>query len=175
MAGLGNNGVAVISEERFDHESRVLIRFDQEEGMSMEDTKRRLIWHGMFLFLLGLVTGFAEPQFKNLRMGLAAHLEGVMNGTFIIALGAVWGELRFSARQSVAAYWTALYGTYANWATTALAAVFGTAALSPITSVAQHRHPWQENVITAAFMTVAVAIITCAVLVLRGARRTAPS
>jgi hypothetical protein len=69
MAGLGNNGVAVISDERFDHESRVPIRFDQEEGMSMEDTKRRLIWHGMFLFLLGLVTGFAEPQFKNLRMG----------------------------------------------------------------------------------------------------------
>lgn len=80
--------------------------------MSIEDTKRRLIWHGMFLFLLGLLTGFAEPQFKNLRMGLAAHLEGVMNGTFIIALGAVWGELKFSTRQSVAAFCAALYGTY---------------------------------------------------------------
>jgi hydroxylaminobenzene mutase len=57
--------------------------------MSIEDTRRRLIWHGMFLFLLGLVTGFAEPQFKNLPMGLAAHLEGIMNGTFIIAFAAV--------------------------------------------------------------------------------------
>jgi (hydroxyamino)benzene mutase len=147
-----------------------LFRFDQEEAVSIEDTKRRLVWHGMLLFLLGLLTGFAEPQFKNLRMGLAAHLEGVMNGTFIIALGAVWGELRFSARQSVAAFWTALYGTYANWAATTLAAVFGTAALSPITSAGQHGQPWQENVITVAFMTVAVAIVACAVLVLRGAR-----
>jgi len=35
----------------------------------MEDMKRRLLWHGMFLFLLGLLTGLAEPQFRNLRMG----------------------------------------------------------------------------------------------------------
>jgi hydroxylaminobenzene mutase len=51
----------------------------------MEDTKRRLLWHGMFLFLLGLLTGFVEQKFNNPRMGLAAHLEGVMNGTFLVA------------------------------------------------------------------------------------------
>lgn len=143
--------------------------------MGIENTRRRLVWHGMFLFLLGLVTGLAEPQFKNLRMALAAHLEGVMKGTFIIALGAVWSELRFSARQSAAAYWTALYGTYGNWAATALAAAFGTATLSPITSAGQHGQPWQENVVTVAFTTVGIAIVTCAVIVLWGARRTAPS
>ena len=32
---------------------------------SVEDSKRRLIWHGMFLFLLGLLTGFVEQQFNN--------------------------------------------------------------------------------------------------------------
>ncbi len=42
----------------------------------------------MFLFLIGLLTGFVEPQFTNVRMGLAAHLEGVMNGIFLVALGA---------------------------------------------------------------------------------------
>ena len=51
----------------------------------MEDSKRRLIWHGMFLSLLGLLTGFVELNFANVRMGLAAHLEGVMNGTFLVA------------------------------------------------------------------------------------------
>jgi hypothetical protein len=30
------------------------------------------------------------------------------------------------------AYWTALYRTYANWALTTLAVVFGTGAMSPI-------------------------------------------
>ncbi len=57
---------------------------------SMEDTHRRLMWHGMFLFLLGLITGFIESRFANVRMGLAAHLEGVMNGIFLVALGAAW-------------------------------------------------------------------------------------
>ena len=52
----------------------------------MEDSKRRLLWHGMFLFLIGLFTGLVEDRFSNLRMGLAAHLEGVMNGTFLVAL-----------------------------------------------------------------------------------------
>jgi hydroxylaminobenzene mutase len=44
------------------------------------------MWHGMLLFLLGLLTGFVEQRFANVRMGLAAHLEGVMNGTFLVAL-----------------------------------------------------------------------------------------
>jgi hypothetical protein len=39
----------------------------------------------MYLFLLGLLIGFAERQVINLRMALAAHLEGLMNGTFLIA------------------------------------------------------------------------------------------
>jgi hypothetical protein len=53
----------------------------------MEDTKRRSLWHGMFLFLTGLPTGLVEQRFNNPRMGLAAHLEGVMNGVFRVALG----------------------------------------------------------------------------------------
>src|SRR6185295_6792622 len=108
----------------------------------------------MFLFLLGLLTGFVELSFNNPRMGLAAHLEGVMNGTFLVALGAVWMEVRLSHRLKVAAYWGALYGTYANWAVTTLAAIFGTAALSPITAAGYNGQPWQERVVTAGFMSV---------------------
>jgi hypothetical protein len=53
----------------------------------MKFSNRRLMWHGMFLFLIGLSTGFAEQHFANVRMALAAHLEGVMNGTFLVAQG----------------------------------------------------------------------------------------
>ena len=48
----------------------------------MQTADRRMMWHGMFLFLIGLVTGLQERRFKNRRMALSAHLEGVMNGTF---------------------------------------------------------------------------------------------
>jgi hydroxylaminobenzene mutase len=78
--------------------------------LSTQDARRRLIWHGIFLFFLGLLTGFlVNRAFTNPRMGLSAHLEGVMNGTFLAVLGAVWGELRLPARATTATFWLALY------------------------------------------------------------------
>ncbi len=145
------------------------------ESTRREDSRRRLLWHGMSLFLLGLLTGFVEQNFSNPRMGLAAHLEGVMNGTFLLALGAIWTEVRLSARLKGAAYWSALYGTYANWSVTLLAAIFGTAAMSPITAAGRSGQPWQEGVVTVGFMTVGIAIVAASILVLCGLRRTTMS
>jgi len=139
----------------------------------MDSANRRLMWHGMFLFLLGLLTGFVESRFTNLRMGLAAHLEGVMNGIFLIALGAAWSSVRLSPKTKSGAYWIALYGTYANWFVTTLAAVFGTAALSPITGAGHSGQGWQESVVTIGFMTVGVATVVLSVLVLWGLRAVA--
>lgn len=141
----------------------------------MEDSNRRLIWHGMFLFLLGLLTGFVEQKFANQRMGLAAHLEGVMNGTFLVALGAVWMQVRLAPRLKIAAYWSALYGAYANWAATTLAAAFGAAALSPITGAGHHALPWHETLVTVLFMSVGLTTVGSSVLVLWGLRRAAVS
>jgi hydroxylaminobenzene mutase len=115
------------------------------EENDVETTNRHLMWHGMFLFLLGLATGLLEQRFANVRMGLAAHLEGVMNGMLLVALGAIWTEVKLPPRAKATAYWTALYGTYANWLVTTLAAVFGTAALSPISAAGHSGKPWQED------------------------------
>jgi len=136
----------------------------------MEGSNRRLMWHGMLLFLIGLLTGFAELHFANVRMGLAAHLEGVMNGIFLLALGAGWPEVRLSSSAKVIAFWTALYGTYGNWFVTTLAAVFGTAALSPITGAGHTGLGWQESLVTIGFMSVGLAIVASAALTLWGFR-----
>lgn len=136
----------------------------------MDDSNRRLMWHGMFLFLLGLLTGLVETQFTNVRMGLAAHLEGVMNGTFLVALGAIWTHVTLSPGLKRAGYWTALYGTYANWGFITLAAILGTGALSPITAPGRSALPWQETLVTAGLVSVGVAIIASTILVLWGLR-----
>jgi hydroxylaminobenzene mutase len=140
----------------------------------MDYTNRRLMWHGMCLFLLGLLTGFVESRFTNVRMGLAAHLEGVMNGIFLLALGAVWTSVRLSPRAKTIAFWIVLYGTYGNWLATTLAAIFGTAALSPITGAGHSGLVWQESVVTIGFMTVGVTTLAFSVLMLRGLRAGAP-
>jgi hydroxylaminobenzene mutase len=135
--------------------------------------RRRLLWHGMALFLIGLFTGLAEQNFANVRMALAAHLEGVMNGTFLLAVGAIWTEVRLPSRAVAAAFWTLLVGTYGNWFVVTLAAVLGTAALSPITAAGHGAAPWQEAFVTAGFVTVGLAIISASVLLLWGLRSNA--
>ena len=140
----------------------------------MKFSNRGLMWHGIFLFLLGLLTGFAELRFANPRMGLAAHLEGVMNGTLLLALGAAWTEVRLQPRAKALTYWTALYGAYANWMVATLAAVFGTAALSPITAAGHSGSPGQETLVTAGFLSVGLADVLFCLLLLWGLRARAP-
>jgi hydroxylaminobenzene mutase len=126
----------------------------------------------MFLVLLGLCTGLFELQFSNPRLGLAAHLEGVMNGILLLAFGAAWMEIHLGTRAKAVAYWTALYGAYSNWAFTVLAATLGTMSVSPIASGGRMGEPWQESLVTAGFGTVGVAIIVAVVLMLWGLSKT---
>jgi hydroxylaminobenzene mutase len=143
------------------------------DQIAMQDRKRQLLWHGVLLFLLGLIIGLIEQKFANPRMGLSAHLEGLMNGTFLIALGMIWTEIKLSARLKAMAYWGALYGTYGNWTITSLAAVFGTAAMTPITAAGHRGQPWQEHVVTLGFASVAIAIVISVTVILCGLRRNA--
>ena len=136
----------------------------------MKTRNRRLMWHGMFLFLLGLLTGFVEQRFTNVRMGLAGHLEGVINGTFLVALGAIWTEVRLPSVAEATAYWTALYGTYMNWVSTILAAVWGTATHQPILAAGYSAQPWQETLVAAGLTSLSLSITAASVLVLWGLR-----
>jgi hydroxylaminobenzene mutase len=101
-------------------------------------------------------------------MGVSAHLEGVMNGTLLTVLGAIWGNVELPSRVNTAARWTALYGTYGNWLFTTLGASFGTAAANPIASAGHTGEPWREKLVGAGFLSIAVSIIASAVLTLVG-------
>lgn len=129
---------------------------------------RRLLAAGAILFLVGLLSGLAVPVVTNPRMGLAAHLEGVMNGTFLIAVGAVWTRLVLSTRQRTAAAGLLLYGTYANWLFITLAALLGTSAATPIAGAGYAGAPWQEDLVTAGLVTVAIAMIAATALLALG-------
>jgi len=122
----------------------------------------------MIVLVLGLVTGLLVQQIENPRMGLAAHLEGVMNGIFLLALGAAWGHVRLSPRATGVAVGAVLYGTYANWTTTTLAAALGTAALTPLAAGSHRGLPWQELLVTTGFGSVALAMLVASAVVLRG-------
>ncbi len=139
-------------------------------GEAEMDYRRRLLFHGVALFLIGLLTGLAEQHFSNVRMGLAAHLEGVMNGMFLVAVGAAWNEVRLSALIGRIAYWALLVGTYGNWAVTTTAAILGTAALSPITAAGHSAAPTEEFLVASGFVLIGLAIILASSILLWGLR-----
>lgn len=131
----------------------------------------RLLQWGVFLFLLGLLTGFVVPMLATPRVGLTSHLEGVMNGTFLVVLGLVWPKLRLGAGAQVTGLWLAVFGTYANWGTTLLSGAMGAGEqMMPIASAGHRGTDAQELLITVGLVALSVAMIAVTVMVLYGLR-----
>jgi hydroxylaminobenzene mutase len=137
---------------------------------SQDRTGHRLLQFGIALFLLGLLVGFSVPALANPRMGLASHLEGVMNGLFLVALGLIWPRLMLSPRLLNATFWLALYGTFANWIATLLAAVWGAGRMMPIAAQGHFGTPGQEAIVRLLLMSLSVIMVLVCVLVLVGLR-----
>ncbi|PSL43849.1 hydroxylaminobenzene mutase [Chitinophaga niastensis] len=131
---------------------------------------RKLKMLGMLLFLFGLITGFVMMNFKNPRMALAAHLEGVMNGTFLVVAGLIWNDLKISEPLKKITCWSLVYGTFVNWFITLLAAHLGTSKMTPITGQGYTGTMFHENIVTVGFISVGLTMVFSLVVIVYGLR-----
>lgn len=129
---------------------------------------RKLKMLGMVLFLLGLLSGFAIMGLKNPRMGLAAHLEGVMNGTFLVLTGIIWNDLLLSEKAQKIALFTLLYGTFANWFFTLLSAICGTSKMTPLSGAGFSGSGMQENIVSAGLISIGLTMVISLILLVYG-------
>lgn len=129
-----------------------------------------LLQFGILLFLFGLLTGFAIPKLKNPRMGLSSHMEGVLNGMFLVVLGLLWQRLNLSTAWLTVTFWLAIYGTFANWLATLLAAVWGAGTMMPIAGQGHKALPGKEGVVNFLLITLGLTMVSVCVLVLVGLR-----
>lgn len=125
----------------------------------MQDHARRLVRQGMTLFLFGLLTGLAVQSMANPRAGLAGHLEGVMNGIFLIVVGLAWKELALGERAARITYVLLVFGTWANWATTTATGILGTSKGTPIAGAGHSGTPLMENAVLGMLVLVAVSMV----------------
>ena len=137
----------------------------------MTDGRRRVLWHGTLLVLLGLATGGVLESFANPRLGLAAHVGGIMNGTLIMVVGAAWSESLLSATLARGLFWSLVYSGYVNWLGLVLAAAFGTILTTPLLGDGNPAQPWQEQLVAFCLVSGAVMTFIAFGLVLFGLRR----
>ncbi len=85
---------------------------------------RRLLQAGVLLFLFALLVGLAVPRFAVPRLGLSAHLLGIMQGIFLMVIGLLWPKLKLTPVMSGVGSLLAIYGCFAAWAANVLGAVW---------------------------------------------------
>ena len=133
--------------------------------------ERRLLQAGVLLFLLALLVGLAVPRFAVPRLGLSAHLLGIMQGIFLMVIGLLWPKLKLTPAVSGAGSLLAIYGCFAAWAANVLGAVWGAGNLMlPIAAGQARGNAIQETLIAFGLRTAAVSLIAAAILILWGLR-----
>ncbi len=138
--------------------------------MASDDIRRRLLWHGVLLVLLALLTGLLVPVVTSPRLALSAHVGGIMNGMLLILAGLLWQELRLAPRQQATACRLLLFGMYAIWAFILLAAAFGASYANPIAGAGHSAPAWQEALTTIGIVSGALAVLGAIGLILYGLR-----
>ena len=142
-----------------------------EDNAELMRHGRRLLQIGAFLFLLALIIGLFVQKFTVPRLGLSAHLLGLMQGLFLMVAGLIWPKLTFTSKISKIALCLVLYGCFAAWAANLLAGFWGAGnSLLPIAAGTAHGSVIQEMLVMVGLRTGAPALILSVVLIVWGLR-----
>lgn len=136
-------------------------------GSTQSNQADKLIFLGLILFLLGLAVGLFVQNTANPRMALSAHLQGVMNGMFLVVLGLIWKRLILSLTLLKVTFWLAVYGTFANLVAVIIAAVTGFGKMMPIAG-GQEGMGVMEGLISFLLISLSLCMIAVCIIVLIG-------
>ena len=142
-----------------------------ENSESKKRQSDKLIYLGVILFLIGLIIGLIVPVFANPRMGVSSHIEGVLNGMFLIVLGLIWHKVDLSNKWLKITFWLAVYGTFANCFGILIAAIFNAGKMLGIAANGQEGKPIVEGIVTFSLLSLSVAMLVVCMTILIGLRR----
>jgi (hydroxyamino)benzene mutase len=137
----------------------------------LQNHGHRLLQIGVLLFLLALLLGLAIPKFPLPRLALSAHLLGIAQGTFLVAIGLLWPKLRFTQSQSRVTHALAIYGCGAAWTANVCGAAWRAGgSMVPMAAGGARGTASQELAIKILLTSAAVSLIALAVMLLWGLR-----
>ena len=142
--------------------------------MEIPKSESNLVRAGFILFTFSLLTGLAVPAFLNKKMAVAAHVSGALNALVLVALGLAWSLLTMGPVQAKLTRIAFLYGTFANWGTSCLAAAWGTSRLTPLSGAGYSAEPWKEAVVQVLQVSLTLVILAGALSVVFALRSRRP-
>lgn len=139
------------------------------ESSNIKKTQsNQLLFAGMLLFFLGLIVGLAAPVFANPRMAVSSHMEGILNGIFLIVLGLIWDRILVTDRWLKITYWLVLYGTFVNWFAIMVAAIFNAGKMLGIVANGKEGSPLPEAIVSFCLITLTLAMLISCIIILTG-------
>lgn len=136
---------------------------------------RQQIQLGLILILIALLTGLGQPVFANPRLGLSAHLAGLMGGLVLIALGSLHAYFDLGTRAKGLMHWSWAYTAYANWLGCLIGAITGASRLTPIAGQGHSGNLVAEGVVAFLLISLSIAGVVGTVLAVRGFRGKTPA
>ncbi|MCC5916322.1 MAG: hypothetical protein JJU02_03235 [Cryomorphaceae bacterium] len=138
------------------------------ERLQKSEAKKKqselLIFLGISLFLMGLLTGTFIPFSSEPRMVLSAHLQGLFNGMFLILLGLIWQKMELQYRWFSLCFVFVLYASFANFFNVVFSLVTGEGSKLPLIG----GNPGDISLIAATsfliFTLTAASIISCVII-----------
>lgn len=104
--------------------------------MDVDLLRRRLAWAGAWLFAVGMITGLwaaavlTEKVTVDIpRLALAAHLNGLLGGLWLIAVASTLNMLRYGDTGRWRLAWLVTVPAWGNWLITLIASVLGVTGL----------------------------------------------
>jgi hydroxylaminobenzene mutase len=98
--------------------------------------RRRLAWAGAWLFAVGMVTGLwaaavltEKVSVAIPRLALAAHLNALLGGLWLIAVASTLDMLRYGPVGRLRLAWVVTVPAWGNWLITLIASVLGVTGL----------------------------------------------
>lgn len=129
-----------------------------------------LIRNGFILILLALLTGVLVPAATLPGLALSAHTIGIVGGTLLIAISAVWEHFDLPRRSESMLFWSWLYATYGNWLGCVIGALVGAGRATPIASDGSVTGPAGEATVLVLLITSSIAAVGAIALSLYGLR-----
>lgn len=126
-----------------------------------------LILLGLILFFIGLAVGLFVQQMTNPRMGLSAHMQGITNGIFLIALGLIWQKIQLSKKWLKATYALGIFGTFANLLIVLYSAITGHGKMMPVAG-GKEGTPFSEALVSGTLMALSLAMLIVCIAVIIG-------